>query len=312
MTTTDATELDSAAVAPAGGTRRRIALVCDWCLPRFGGLELQLIDLAVALRSAGNDVEIITATPGPASLSGIPVRRLPGFRFPYFGFTASPRQFRELRERASRRRLRRRSRALRRDCAARLRHGRDRRAKWLSDRAHLSQRLRLSRAGLACARDAERGVALSCRVVGREPPRGARDIARFEWCESRRPAQRHRTRRVGDTAARPARRRAATRRRHATSGSQTPARPLRHSRRARSAKSDRRSASRSTSPATDANAASSIDSRRVPAAIASASTADAPARRSAPCSPAPTPSCFRRGWNRSASPRSRRCAPVFR
>ena len=45
---------------------RRIALVCDWCLPRFGGLELQLIDLARALRSAGHDPEIITATPGRA------------------------------------------------------------------------------------------------------------------------------------------------------------------------------------------------------------------------------------------------------
>ncbi|MEP6732394.1 MAG: glycosyltransferase family 4 protein [bacterium] len=78
-------------------TTRRIALVCDWCLPRFGGLELQLIDLAQALRAAGNAVEIITAYPGPASLDGIPVRRLRGFRFPYFGFTFSPRQFSELR-----------------------------------------------------------------------------------------------------------------------------------------------------------------------------------------------------------------------
>ncbi|MEP6494592.1 MAG: glycosyltransferase family 4 protein [bacterium] len=76
---------------------RRIALVCDWCLPRFGGLELQLIDLATSLRDAGHSVEIITATPGASSLSGIPVRRLPGLRFPYFGFSASPRQFREFR-----------------------------------------------------------------------------------------------------------------------------------------------------------------------------------------------------------------------
>ena len=76
---------------------RKIALVCDWCLPRFGGLELQLIDLAKALRAAGHSVEIITATPGPDVIDGIPVRRLRGFRFPFFEFTFSLRQFRELR-----------------------------------------------------------------------------------------------------------------------------------------------------------------------------------------------------------------------
>lgn len=96
MTTTSAADSMPARIAtPVPVESRRIALVCDWCLPRFGGLELQLIDLATALREAGHEVEIITATPGPSSLSGIRVHRLPGFRFPYFGFTASPRQFRE-------------------------------------------------------------------------------------------------------------------------------------------------------------------------------------------------------------------------
>jgi glycosyltransferase involved in cell wall biosynthesis len=90
---------DTAANAERASTSssRRIALVCDWCLPRFGGLELQLIDLAKALRAAGHSVEIITATPGPALVDGIPVRRLRGFRFPFFEFTCSLRQFRELR-----------------------------------------------------------------------------------------------------------------------------------------------------------------------------------------------------------------------
>jgi glycosyltransferase involved in cell wall biosynthesis len=74
----------------------RIALVCDWCLPRFGGLELQLIDLAQALASAGHAPQIVTATPGPSSLDGIVVHRLRGLRFPHFGFTSSPRQFSEL------------------------------------------------------------------------------------------------------------------------------------------------------------------------------------------------------------------------
>ncbi len=75
----------------------KIALVSDWCLPRFGGLELQLIDLAQSLRSAGHTVEIITATPGPDTLNGIPVHRVRGLRLPFFEFTISPRQFRELR-----------------------------------------------------------------------------------------------------------------------------------------------------------------------------------------------------------------------
>jgi glycosyltransferase involved in cell wall biosynthesis len=82
----------------SASTVRKIALVCDWCLPRFGGLELQLIDLAKGLRAAGHSVEIITATPGPDVLDGIPVRRLRGFRFPFFEFTFSLRQFRELRD----------------------------------------------------------------------------------------------------------------------------------------------------------------------------------------------------------------------
>jgi glycosyltransferase involved in cell wall biosynthesis len=87
----------AATIGPSSAsTVRKIALVCDWCLPRFGGLELQLIDLAKALRSAGHSVEIITATPGPDVLDGIPVRRLRGFRFPFFEFTFSLRQFREL------------------------------------------------------------------------------------------------------------------------------------------------------------------------------------------------------------------------
>lgn len=87
-------EKAGAAALSAG---RRIALVCDWCLPRFGGLELQLLDAARALRAAGHSVDIITATPGAASLDGVPVHRLRGLRVPHFAFTCSTRQFREFR-----------------------------------------------------------------------------------------------------------------------------------------------------------------------------------------------------------------------
>ncbi len=75
---------------------RRIAFICDWCLPRFGGLELQLSDLARSLVTQGHCVEILTSTPGPAEVEGITVHRLDGLRFPWWGFTCSLRQFSEL------------------------------------------------------------------------------------------------------------------------------------------------------------------------------------------------------------------------
>lgn len=70
---------------------RRIALVCDWFLPRVGGIELHLRDLAQELRGEGHHVEILTPTPGPERVDGIPVRRLRLARAPLFGFSVSPR-----------------------------------------------------------------------------------------------------------------------------------------------------------------------------------------------------------------------------
>jgi glycosyltransferase involved in cell wall biosynthesis len=70
---------------------RRIALVCDWFLPRVGGIELHLRDLARELRRQGHHVEILTPTPGSAQVEGIPVRRLRVARAPLFGFAVSPR-----------------------------------------------------------------------------------------------------------------------------------------------------------------------------------------------------------------------------
>ena len=86
----------NANLAPQPG-RLRVALVCDWCLPHFGGLELQLLGAAQALRTAGHTVEIITSSPGPDLLDRIPVHRLGGARLPHFGVTCSPRQFQEFR-----------------------------------------------------------------------------------------------------------------------------------------------------------------------------------------------------------------------
>jgi glycosyltransferase involved in cell wall biosynthesis len=54
----------------------KIALVSDWFLPRIGGLELQLCDLAVQLTKRGHIVDIITGTPGPSEVQGIRVYRV--------------------------------------------------------------------------------------------------------------------------------------------------------------------------------------------------------------------------------------------
>jgi glycosyltransferase involved in cell wall biosynthesis len=62
-----------------------VALACDWFLPRVGGIELHLRDLALALRATGVDAHIVTTTRGEAVVDGVPVHRvhtplLPGAR----------------------------------------------------------------------------------------------------------------------------------------------------------------------------------------------------------------------------------------
>ncbi|MBK8756740.1 MAG: glycosyltransferase family 4 protein [Actinomycetales bacterium] len=65
----------------------RIAMLTDCYLPRLGGIEVQVHDLATRLVAAGHDVEVFTATPGDGSagvarrgtvdvVDGIPVHRL--------------------------------------------------------------------------------------------------------------------------------------------------------------------------------------------------------------------------------------------
>ncbi len=55
----------------------RIALVSDCYLPRLGGIELQVHDLAVHLIRAGHHVTVFTITDGPSSAGDVPVVRLP-------------------------------------------------------------------------------------------------------------------------------------------------------------------------------------------------------------------------------------------
>lgn len=74
----------------------KIALVSDCYLPRLGGIEVQVRDLAQQLSAAGHDVEVFTATVGSDGarhgrveiVDGVPVHRL-GIRAP-FGFPVNP------------------------------------------------------------------------------------------------------------------------------------------------------------------------------------------------------------------------------
>ncbi len=74
----------------------RVALVCDWFLPRLGGIELHLRDLALALRRRGTDARIVTTTRGPDLVDGVPVHRVPAALAPVGGFAFTPAALAEL------------------------------------------------------------------------------------------------------------------------------------------------------------------------------------------------------------------------
>jgi glycosyltransferase involved in cell wall biosynthesis len=75
----------------------KIALVSDWFVPRVGGIEMQMRDLALALMARGHDVRVICGVPGERVVDGIPVERLPGPRLPGFGIAVTPGVFAALR-----------------------------------------------------------------------------------------------------------------------------------------------------------------------------------------------------------------------
>ena len=68
----------------------RVALVCDWFLPRMGGIELHLRDLALALRRAGVDARIVTTTRGEDVVDDVPVHRIRAPLAPFSGFAFTP------------------------------------------------------------------------------------------------------------------------------------------------------------------------------------------------------------------------------
>ena len=73
----------------------RIALVTDCYLPQVGGIEMQVAQLALHLKAAGHDPQVITPTPGPAEIDGIPITRLDASMLPW-RIPASPKTFRAL------------------------------------------------------------------------------------------------------------------------------------------------------------------------------------------------------------------------
>ncbi|HEX5972757.1 MAG TPA: glycosyltransferase family 4 protein [Gemmatimonadaceae bacterium] len=76
----------------------RVALVCDWFLPRQGGIELHLRDLALALRRRGVDARVVTTTPGAEEVEGVPVHRVRAALAPGAGFAYTPRAMARLGE----------------------------------------------------------------------------------------------------------------------------------------------------------------------------------------------------------------------
>jgi glycosyltransferase involved in cell wall biosynthesis len=68
----------------------RIALVCDWYLPRRGGIETHLDALATRLAARGHEVQVITSTPGASSVNGVRVHRLDVPRLPFAQVAGRP------------------------------------------------------------------------------------------------------------------------------------------------------------------------------------------------------------------------------
>jgi glycosyltransferase involved in cell wall biosynthesis len=68
----------------------KVALLSDCYLPRLGGIEVQVHDLAARLQQRGHEVSVFTATPGPQGqragvvdrVDGVPVHRL-ALRLPF-------------------------------------------------------------------------------------------------------------------------------------------------------------------------------------------------------------------------------------
>jgi glycosyltransferase involved in cell wall biosynthesis len=80
--------------------RYKVALVADWYLPRVGGLELHIRDLANQLVKRGHEAHIICVTPGPPQGAqedrGVRLHRLPIPIMPGLNFMRGPEGLRAL------------------------------------------------------------------------------------------------------------------------------------------------------------------------------------------------------------------------
>ena len=68
----------------------RVALVSDWFLPRLGGIELHVRDLALALRASGVDARVVTTTRGADVVDDVPVHRIDVPLLPVWDVAISP------------------------------------------------------------------------------------------------------------------------------------------------------------------------------------------------------------------------------
>ena len=73
----------------------RIALVSDCYVPRLGGIEMQVHDLARHLVAAGHEVVVLTTTAGPTEIDGVRVHRIDVPLLP-FDIPFTRRAFREV------------------------------------------------------------------------------------------------------------------------------------------------------------------------------------------------------------------------
>ena len=75
----------------------KIALVSDCYVPRLGGIEMQVHDLAQNLQKAGHDIVVITPTPGADVIDGVRVHRMDVPLLP-FDIPFTPATFRQVGE----------------------------------------------------------------------------------------------------------------------------------------------------------------------------------------------------------------------
>jgi glycosyltransferase involved in cell wall biosynthesis len=75
----------------------KVGLVTDCYVPRLGGIEMQVHDLAVNLQKVGHEVIVITPTPGPEVVDGVRVHRMDVPLLP-FDIPYAPSTFRRIAE----------------------------------------------------------------------------------------------------------------------------------------------------------------------------------------------------------------------